>query len=169
MTSGASRLTLQHLLDREEIKDVLYRYATGVDTCDWKLFRSVFVDEIKLDFSALHGATPAQTMTADAWVTFCRSVTPGFDATQHMLSNFQFELEENIAVVRAYLRAVHCLANESGENTNTLVGYYRHRLARTPNGWKICECKLTPTWTSGHPRLFEMAAERVASGNAQRT
>lgn len=29
---------LQQLKDRVEIIDVVSRYATGADTCDWKLF-----------------------------------------------------------------------------------------------------------------------------------
>ena len=43
---------LQFLLDRAAISDVQLRYATGVDTRDWRLFRSCFTDEIETDFSS---------------------------------------------------------------------------------------------------------------------
>ncbi len=37
---------LQLLIDRAEIGDVQLRYATGLDSRDWTLFRSCFTDEI---------------------------------------------------------------------------------------------------------------------------
>lgn len=157
------------LLDRQRIADVLNRYATGVDTCDWVLFRSIFEDEVELDFSALHGAQPPQVVAADEWVKFCRTVTPGFDATQHALTNMSVTFDGDTAVVRVYVHAVHYLVNDSGDNTSSIGGYYTHHLRRHQLDWRISKCKLTPTWQSGHPKLFEMAAERVARGLAKRT
>jgi len=44
---------LQLLLDRAEISDVQLRYATGLDSRDWPLFRSCFTNEneIETDFT----------------------------------------------------------------------------------------------------------------------
>src|ERR1700687_1442462 len=49
---------LQLLLDRAEISDVQLRYATGLDSRDWPLFRSCFTDEIETDFTSVFGGEP---------------------------------------------------------------------------------------------------------------
>jgi hypothetical protein len=46
---------LQLLLDRAEISDVQLRYATGLDSRDWPLFRSCFTDEVETDFTSVFG------------------------------------------------------------------------------------------------------------------
>ena len=48
-------LTLETLLERAAISDVVNAYATGVDTRDWALYRSVFADEIAIDFTSWSG------------------------------------------------------------------------------------------------------------------
>ena len=45
---------LQELIDRAAISDMVHAYATAVDTRDWELFRSLFVDPLLLDFSSFH-------------------------------------------------------------------------------------------------------------------
>ena len=40
---------LQGLMDRTEICEVLYNYATGADHKDEKLFRSIWADEVTVD------------------------------------------------------------------------------------------------------------------------
>lgn len=48
------RLTLEDLIARAEISDCVHKYATGLDRRDWKLIRSIFTDEVHLDFSSWH-------------------------------------------------------------------------------------------------------------------
>jgi hypothetical protein len=49
---------LQLLIDRAEISDVQLRYATGLDSRDWMLFRSCFADDIETDFTSVFGGEP---------------------------------------------------------------------------------------------------------------
>ncbi len=53
--------------DRVQICETVYRYATGIDTRNWELYRSIFTDEIEVDFSSYSGE-PAARMKADDWV-----------------------------------------------------------------------------------------------------
>ena len=53
--------------DRTQILDTVYCYATGIDTRDWALYRSIFSDEIEVDFSSYDG-NPARRIRADDWV-----------------------------------------------------------------------------------------------------
>ncbi len=39
------------LLSKQEIAELHYRYATGIDTQDWTMFRAIFHDTVVGDFS----------------------------------------------------------------------------------------------------------------------
>ena len=39
---------LQMLFDRMQIGEVIHRYPVSIDSRDWKLFRSIFTDEIQV-------------------------------------------------------------------------------------------------------------------------
>ena len=153
---------LQWLIDRADITDTVHKYATGIDLHDWTTYRSIFADEVEFDFSSFEGQ-PATTMKADDWVAQVRSVLSGFDATQHVLTNHVIDIDGDRARTVVYMKAEHFLANDRGDNSIALGGYYTHELTRQPNGWKITKCKLTVTWNRGNRHLFQMAALRAAS------
>jgi hypothetical protein len=77
---------LQLLIDRAEISDVRLRYATGLDSRDWPLFRSCFADEIETDFTSVFGGEPRK-VSADRWTEAARRSLSGLAATQHMITN----------------------------------------------------------------------------------
>ncbi len=147
---------LQLLLDRAEISDVQLRYATGLDTRDWVLFRSCFTDEIDTDFTSVFGGTPRK-VKADRWADAARRSLSGLKATHHMITNHAITVNGDEALCIAYLQATHYLPNDTGDNTQTMGGYYTNHFARTPQGWKIRACKLTLTWTAGNFHIFTLA------------
>ena len=49
--------------DREQIAEVLIRYATGIDSKDWPLLRSCWTDEIDVDYQQLGRFTSADALT----------------------------------------------------------------------------------------------------------
>jgi hypothetical protein len=152
---------LQELRDRLELTDLIHKYATGIDTRDWALFRSIFADELFMDFSSYSGA-PGSKMTGDDWVAGCQRMLPGFDATQHSLSNFVFDIQGADATVTVYMQAEHFIANKLGDNSHTLGGYYIHKLRRGQGGWRIHATTLQVLWSRGNRHVYQLAAERVA-------
>ena len=151
---------LQYLLDRAEISDVQLRYATGLDSRDWKLFRSCFADEIETDFTSVFGGTPRK-LTGDKWADAARRTLTGLAATQHMITNHVITIDGDNATCIAYVRAHHYLPNDSGDNTQTMVGYYTNHFIRTKDGWKIKKCKLSISWNSGNWHIFTLASQRM--------
>jgi hypothetical protein len=153
---------LQLLLDRAEISDVQLRYATGLDSRDWALFRSCFADEIETDFTSVFGGAPRK-VSADKWTDAARRTTSGLAATQHMITNHVITVdnESDTATCVAYVQARHYLPNDSGDSTQNMFGYYTNRFTRTRDGWKIQACKLTLTWQTGNRHIFTLAGERM--------
>lgn len=153
------------LQDRADITDLINRYATGIDRRDWALYRSIFADELEMDFSSYSGQ-PGAKMTGDEWVAGVQLLLPGFDATQHLFSNFVIEADGDDATATVYMQAEHFIANSLGDNSHTLGGYYVHKLKRSAQGWKIHATTLNVTWSRGNRHVYQLAAERVAAGQA---
>ncbi len=53
--AAPTQAKLQRLLDRDAIGQVIVNYGLAFDMQDWDLHRSVFTDEIEMDFSASIG------------------------------------------------------------------------------------------------------------------
>lgn len=151
MPAPSTATTLQDLIDRAAVFDVLLNYATGVDRRDWNLYRSIFIDEVYFDFSTWRGVK--MTMPAEDWVAEVKDTLGCFDATQHNITNPVITLDGDEATVTAYIVARHHFAGEM----QTVAGFYTHRLVRTDAGWKIAACTLVITWEEGDRTLFERA------------
>ena len=67
------------------ITDVVNRYATGLDRRDWPLLRSIFTDEIDMEYTSV-GIKPGR-YSADRWVRNSEVLFAGFGPTQHTLTN----------------------------------------------------------------------------------
>src|SRR3712207_7755416 len=82
---------LQHLLDREAIGQAIVAYGFSFDRRDWALHRSLFADEIEMDFSASIGSGLTR-MKADDWVAGVRPSFENLPATQHRSEEHTSEL-----------------------------------------------------------------------------
>lgn len=150
-----SDAAIQELLDRAHLSDVLNRYATGVDTRDWTLFRSCFTDDVEADFTSIWPGLVVRG--ADEWVKRAEAVIEGLTTTQHIITNHAFDIQGDRATGTAYLHAQHVLHNRLGDGHNVLAGVYRYEFARTPEGWRIEKYGLTVTWGTGNHAIWELA------------
>ena len=149
----AGDVDIQKLIDRAAISDVVYAYATAVDTHDWELLRSLFTERLFFDFRTfapdLFGEISSDEVVERA------KVNGNFDATQHISSNHRHVIEGDQATCVSYMQASHFLNRPEGNYHCTLYGYYTNSLIRLPEGWKINRYSLTVTGQTGDPRIFE--------------
>ena len=145
--------------DTDEIIRRKYEYAYGIDTRDWTLYRSIFTEEIHMDFSSYSGVA-ATSMPADAWVGNCRRLFDHLDATQHVMTNPIVDLDGDQARLRMYMKAEHFLQTRSGNCDFALGGCYDDRLVRTPAGWRICAVTLHVFWNRGNRDIMRLAVEQ---------
>lgn len=151
MPAPSPAISLQDLVDRAAVFDVVLDYATGVDRRDWALYRSIFTDAVEFDFSTWRGVK--MTMPADDWVAEVKDTLACFDATQHNMTNPVITLDGDRATIVVHMIAHHYFDGEMQK----LGGYYTDRLVRTEAGWKIAACQLVITWEEGDRALFERA------------
>ena len=146
---------IQWLVDREQIKETIYRYPVGIDTHDWKLFRSIFTDKIDilLSMAARAEGRPRQIVNADNFVKSAdRLIAQVFSVTQHTLTNYQIDVRGDDATSLCYMQARHMPPKDRPTQPIWEVGgYYDFYLQRTAEGWKIHKYTLIVTWETNRP------------------
>ena len=123
-------MDLQALSDKLEINELLARYARGVDTKDWELWRSVFLPDATLDYSSV-GIPVGSRDEVGAIFEQGLKVVP---MTQHFISNVEVDLDGDRAKVRALFYNPMQLPGMA--QLSYCGGYYVHDMVRTTDGWK---------------------------------
>jgi hypothetical protein len=139
--------------DEVAIVRVLTRYATGIDRCDWPLFRSCWTDEVELDYGDVGTFTDPNVLTE----LFSQLHDP-MGPTYHRLTNFVIDVDGDAATARTYVHAVLMLTPVDGANWVEAVGHYDDELLRTKDGWRIHRrITKTPRITTGGPEAAAAA------------
>jgi hypothetical protein len=123
-------MNLQRLQDKIEIQELLARYARGVDTKDWEVFKAVFTPGAVLDYSS--AGIPVGTRDEIA-ATFEEAFV-AIPMAQHFITNVEVDLDGDRAKVRAlFYNPMHLpgMAEQS-----SCGGVYHHDMVRTADGWK---------------------------------
>src|SRR4051794_589116 len=101
----------------ESTKDQIISTVQGVfnstDKRDWETCRSYFAEKPFIDFSSLNGIA-GSVVRADDLIKGWESFLPKFKSTQHMLSNFEVNINEENANVFFYGHAIHHLPHSKG-------------------------------------------------------
>lgn len=116
------------MTEHQDIVDVLVRYATGIDSRDWGLFRTCFTDDARFDYGDL-----GTWDSPDVLTEYMRRSHSG--PSLHRLSNFVIDIDADQATSRTYVDAV--VMGPKGYGVVTTFGWYDDRLRRTPDGWRI--------------------------------
>lgn len=162
-TAAPLETRLGELEDRLAITDVLYQYATGLDSRDWDVLRDCFTDDAICDYLEFGGVNEGK----DAIVALCSGVLTGLDASQHLIGNPRVVLAGDHATAACYFQAQHFLAGPAGGNTYLVGGRYEDRLRRTDDGWRIEHRTLYCSWQDGNAGVFTEAAARLAERSGQ--
>jgi 3-phenylpropionate/cinnamic acid dioxygenase small subunit len=127
---------MSELQDRQDISDLLIRYATGIDRRDWDLFRTVFTPDCQADYGQIGVWDGVEAITE-----FMDVVHAELGYLMHRISNIVIDLQGDTAVTRCYVDAWIMLAdNASGVNAR---GFYDDEIVRTDAGWRIARRTFT--------------------------
>jgi ketosteroid isomerase-like protein len=142
-------MELQEVADRLEIAEVLYRYATALDTRDWALLSAVFVED-----AVYRMGVRGEFAGPDAIADKLKDVLGPLRATQHLMGNPVITVDGDTARSTSYVRAQHYRTDHSnGGNTLDMGGIYADELIRTQDGWRIAHRVLEITWREGNGGL----------------
>ncbi len=121
---------------RQDIADVLVRYATGIDRRDWPLFRSCFTDDCEADYGDIgrwHGV--------DAITTWMEQAHALCGHTLHRITNQAISRHGNGVAARSYVDAI-IMRPDNARGTRG-IGYYDDEFTCTDAGWQIARRNFT--------------------------
>lgn len=121
---------------RQDIADVLVRYATGIDRRDWALFRTCFTDDCDADYGPIgtwHGA--------DAITEWMERTHEPCGHTLHRITNQALTPHGDGVAARSYVDSLVMSADNS--TATRAVGYYDDEIVDTDDGWKIARRRFT--------------------------
>ncbi len=151
--------------DKIAVAETIYLYAMGIDTKDFVLYRSIFADNVEIDFSSYEGSsvTEPSQLTGDKWVRRVQPLFTGLAATQHSMTNPMVSINGDSATCRMYMQAHHVYEPDKEGSWFTLGGYYDDTLIRSdasPTGWLLDGVKLTILWRKGDESIMAIAREK---------
>jgi ketosteroid isomerase-like protein len=128
------------LLDRIEITDTLYRYASCIDRRDIEGVRSVFAEDV----SAQYGN--AEPLTGgDAVAQWIDEATRDCLWQHHLLSVYHVDVDGDSAKALVYHTSHQLFRNDPG-TVHVLVARYHDELRRDADGWKISRLVFEILW-----------------------
>jgi 3-phenylpropionate/cinnamic acid dioxygenase small subunit len=139
-------MTVDELVARQEITELLYRYCRGIDRLDWELVRSCYHDDALDDHSIFRGSP-------DEFVAFFREMLTPMEATTHTLGNILITVDGDVAGSEAYILAWHRLPADGPTPPQdfTASGRYVDRLERRNGTWRIAHRTVVFDWTRIEP------------------
>lgn len=127
-------LSLQEMSDRLEIQDLFARYSFAIDERDWDALDQVFTPDAQIDYSETGGARGSFAQIK-AWLPKALERFPMF---QHMVATTKLDIDGDEAWSRTILFNPMVHRNAADEDQTFFIGlWYRDRLVRTADGWRI--------------------------------
>lgn len=161
-------MTIEELSDREEIRQLVYRYARGVDRLDRSLLHSCFWDDAEFE----GGPNPGTALEfIPAMFGEGGRVRTVYETTNHYMLNMIIDWCGDSAASETYAMAYHKLAADP-QAIGTILGAtklaelggdatcsyelvmgirYQHRLEKRRGIWKIARKKLVIDWSQVRP------------------
>ena len=139
-------MDLQTLLAIQEIKDVLYRYARGVDRRDLDLVRSCFHEDAYDDHGSVRG-------TVDELLKAIDEFSARFNLTYHFIGNVLVEVDGDVARSEAYAVATHRREPQPGRAGKDDIWGIRYvdRFERRAGAWRIAYRVIAQEWRTVVP------------------
>jgi 3-phenylpropionate/cinnamic acid dioxygenase small subunit len=132
---------------RDAIQGVLVRYARAVDTRDWTLFRSCFTSDVIADYGEIGSWKGIESLAE-----FMIQGHLGMGRTQHLLTNFHMEIEDDRADTTTYVHSVTVLASHLDDWIDT-IGTYEDQFVRQTGEWRIARRTFRTTRLTVSPSL----------------
>jgi ketosteroid isomerase-like protein len=129
--TSAGQVDLQALQDRLDITDVLYKYASAIDSFDSEGVRSTLADDIEARYGNLDPVSGG-----DALAEWIAGATSTIVWQHHMLTVYHVNVDGDTATALSYLTSYQVF-DAQPDVAKTLVARYHDELRRTPSGWKI--------------------------------
>ena len=151
----ATAKQIQELLDREAIRDCMYRYCRGIDRGDEQALRSAYWP----DATDRHGRYSGPVEGFFELVSRGRKSGP---RNVHAVSNILIEfVGENVAIVESYFNALQRTQTEGAPAVQVLLaGRYCDRFEKRNAEWRVAERVVVYDWVEEQSPPIESEDKR---------
>jgi len=152
--------SLKQLLDREAIRDCLYRYCRGIDRADEAALRSAYWP----DATDCHGAYSG---SATGFIEQALAKLRAGGRRVHAIANVLIDLRGDTAAVESYFIALQATAENPSRET-FLAGRYVDRFEARHGEWRVAARTVVYDWLEERDRP-ELAQGEALFGRRQPT
>jgi 3-phenylpropionate/cinnamic acid dioxygenase small subunit len=121
---------------RQDVADLLVRYATAIDQRDWKLLRSCFTDDCVADYGDI-----GKWSNGDAIAEWMRATHEPLGHTLHRITNQSVASSGDAVTARSYVDVI--VLGPDNVRGAQAAGYYDDVVVQTDDGWKIAQRRYT--------------------------
>lgn len=133
------------LADREAIRDVLMRYARGIDRLDVDLLRSTYwpdAHDEHLEFSG----------NIEEFIAYSQPILGAMRWSSHLIANVLIVIDGNRAEVESYFQGVHSVPSEDGTRHDHVAGgRYLDVFEKRNDEWRIQKRFVLTDWFRDYP------------------
>ena len=131
MDAASLERRAQMLVDKEEIRDVIYRYCRAVDRCDRDLLKSCYWPDARDNHGFYSG-------NAHAFADYVVPILEQAQSTTHSISNVLLEIDGHRACGESYVHVTHRSARTDGTLIDNKSNCrYIDLFERRNDEWKI--------------------------------
>lgn len=120
--------------DRDEILDLIGRYAFAIDDRDWDALDDLFTPDGRVDFTATGGVAG----TIPELKAFLDEAFSSIESSQHLMGSTVVSLAPDGRSATARTMCLNPLVFAGGTLATFAISY-EDRLVRTPDGWRFAE------------------------------
>jgi hypothetical protein len=145
-------LSLQEMSDRLAIEELLVRYCYAVDDRDWNAYRNIFTVDAVLDDTVTGGVRSG----VQEHVAYMKRALAKILISQHAISTILLDIRGDKASARVHCSCPMVVDLGQGRKHVFFQGlWYRDKLVRTPEGWRVSELVEEGYWTHNLPEGFK--------------
>ena len=138
-------IAIERLLARQEIADVIYRYARGIDRLDFAQVRDCYHPDAYDDHGSMKGSV-------EEFIAAAASFLARWTVTQHFMGNMLIEVDGEQARAETYAVAYHRREDAAGNGKDDVMGIrYVDRFECRAGVWKIAHRVVATEWRRVDP------------------
>jgi hypothetical protein len=140
MTDDSLRTSVEQLLDREAIRECMFRYCRGIDRRDEAALRSAYWP----DATDRHGPYAG---SATGFIDWALDKLLSSERSVHIVSNLSITLQGAWAAVETYFQALQRSPDAEGAQREVfLAGRYVDRFEKRGSEWRIAARTVVYDW-----------------------
>jgi hypothetical protein len=129
--AGDLNAKLQLLIDKDEIRDLIYSYCQTVDRLDYDRLRRLYHE----DATDNHGYNPSSSV--DEFIEMLKPHSESSSGIHHAVCNSYIKVDGDYAEAETYLLASQYQPDGEGRAHMSCGGRYLDKFTRVDNVWKF--------------------------------